>query len=100
MLDGTPMEPGKFKDLISYSGTEGICHDSCGKCGASLFYRSKERSDRNGFEFIDIAAGLLRSSKGVRAEDWIEWPFDRLSWRDDGVDDELIEALLENGRQR
>ena len=103
-------EKGLLGTLKLYQSTPGVWHDFCGKCGASVFYRSEGRTrDLGGAEVVDVAVGILRPGgavgvdetngvgAGVRCEGWLQWELDRVSFREDGLETEMIEALLKNG---
>ncbi|KAI4268851.1 MAG: hypothetical protein LQ337_007602, partial [Flavoplaca oasis] len=59
----------KMGTLKTYSHTPGSYRDFCGKCGATVFWRSEGRKG----DVIDISAGLLDAAEGARAEEWLEW---------------------------
>ena len=97
-MDGNPMDFDKLGTLKQYESSPGIHHDFCGRCGATVFYRSVPRRERHGYDVVDISVGLLRSKAGSRAEDWLQWDLSWVSWRSDALDEELIDALLESGK--
>lgn len=43
---------------------------------------------------IDVSAGLLQAT-GARAEDWLEWATDRISFAEMAVQHDLIHILEE-----
>lgn len=60
----------------------------CGTCGAMCFLQLSDRP-----QIIDVAAGLLRSEDGARAEDWSHWLTHGISFNKEGGKRPLIEAL-------
>ena len=52
-------------------------------------------------ELIDVAVGLLDAESGARAEEWIEFTYQRLSFREDGVAhaESMTKALEEGMRE-
>src|SRR5271170_5257517 len=44
-------------------------------------------------ELIDVSVSLLRAKEGSRAESWLSWWTERVSFREDPFDKKLIEAL-------
>ncbi|KAH7379057.1 Mss4-like protein [Cadophora sp. MPI-SDFR-AT-0126] len=65
--------------LKSYESSEGVVREFCGKCGATVFWR-KWRS-----ELIDVSVGLLEAEEGARAEKWLEWWTERVSFEEGAV---------------
>ena len=62
----------------------------CSVCGASVFYECESRP-----EVVNIAVGILRAQEGCLAESWLHWDWAKVSWAEDGVDQELVRALKE-----
>ncbi|ETS79012.1 hypothetical protein PFICI_08865 [Pestalotiopsis fici W106-1] len=56
-----------FGTIKKYQHVSGEERAFCATCGASIFV------DRHGLGTLRIAVGLFVSSKGARAEDWLEW---------------------------
>ncbi|KAI1619103.1 Mss4-like protein [Exophiala viscosa] len=66
----------------------------CRICGATVFWHCRERPD-----LVDVSVGLLRADEGSRAESWLHWWTDRVSFKEDALDQVLVSALelgLEN----
>ncbi|KAL8729949.1 MAG: hypothetical protein Q9166_004394 [cf. Caloplaca sp. 2 TL-2023] len=63
--------------LKRYSHTKWGNREFCGTCGATVFWHSDERPG-----IIDISAGLLDAEEGARAEEWLEWGTDRVSFEE------------------
>ncbi|KAK6383821.1 hypothetical protein LTS17_003113 [Exophiala oligosperma] len=84
---------GSLKQIES---SKDCFREFCGVCGATVFWHCKERP-----ELIDVSVGLLQAWEGSRAESLLEWWTGRVSFREDALDKELIEALeqglLESG---
>jgi len=60
-----------------------------------FYYRHRGNTGKE--DTIDIAAGLLESRAGVRAEDWLVWDHygeDMVAYREDAVDREFVEGLV------
>ncbi|PVH72597.1 hypothetical protein DL98DRAFT_470305 [Cadophora sp. DSE1049] len=66
--------------LKSYESSEGVVREFCAKCGATVFWRGKWRS-----ELIDVSVGLLEAEEGARAEKWLDWWTERVSFEEDAV---------------
>lgn len=71
-LDFSKIPPGI---LQSYSSSPGVTREFCGTCGATVFWHCDFRPD-----LIDVSVGLLRAREGARAESWLEWWTDRVSF--------------------
>lgn len=89
-----PYKP-QFGTLKSYNSSKGVARHFCSKCGAIVFFEDAERATTT---LLDVAVGLLSAPEGARAETWLEWRTERLSFREDaeGRADSLIEGI-ENG---
>lgn len=103
-LDAEGEEPFKlpFGTLKGYKSSPGVLRYFCGECGAIVFYTEEDR-DRT--SLLDVAAGLLGAEEGSRAESWLEWRTERLSFREDAVGRagslvEGIESGLREFRER
>lgn len=72
----------RFGSLQSYNSSEGVTRHFCSTCGAIVFYADVERDKTS---LLDVAAGLLSAPEGARAESWLEWRTERLSYREDAV---------------
>ncbi|KAB5559767.1 glutathione-dependent formaldehyde-activating enzyme [Coniochaeta sp. 2T2.1] len=73
--------------LKSYESSPGVAREFCPRCGATVFWHNKERA-----ELIDVSVGLLEAPEGARAESWLEWWTERVSFAE--------EAGAEVGRQQ
>ncbi|KIW90221.1 uncharacterized protein Z519_08865 [Cladophialophora bantiana CBS 173.52] len=65
------------------------CRSFCGRCGATIFYWHNERP-----EVVDVSVGILRSEDGAMAKNWLSWRKEGPSWKDDCVDEELLQAIF------
>lgn len=77
--------------LTRYTSSKGVYREFCGICGATAFWHCETRP-----RLIDVSVGLLRAPEGARAERWLDWWTERVSFREDAVDQPLI-AELEEG---
>lgn len=86
-LDGKPLnfETGSLKQ---YESAQGIYRNFCGTCGATAFWHCDERP-----ELIDVSVGLLDAKEGARAESWLQWWTDRISFEEAAQNKDLIARL-------
>ena len=84
-----------FGTLKTYNSSKGVMRSFCSVCGAIVFFADSERDKTT---LLDVAAGLLSAPEGSRAESWLEWRTERLSFREDAVGraGSLVEGI-ENG---
>ncbi|MCJ1306646.1 hypothetical protein MMC25_000289 [Agyrium rufum] len=87
--DGKPLDipMGTMKQYVS---SEGAYREFCSGCGANLFWYCDARPD-----LIDVSVGLMHAASGVRAEEWLEWHTERVSFAECAQNKELITALEE-----
>jgi len=72
------------KHLKQYLSSPGRFREFCDTCGATAFWWCTGRSD-----IIDVAVGLLdQNIDGVRAEEWLKWYQDRLSFIESADEEE------------
>ncbi|KAJ4388897.1 hypothetical protein N0V93_006358 [Gnomoniopsis smithogilvyi] len=64
--------------LQSYSSSPGVARDFCAKCGATVFWREQQNA-----EVVDISVGLFDALEGARAENWLEWWTERVSFSEE-----------------
>ncbi|KAL1968534.1 hypothetical protein VTN77DRAFT_1744 [Rasamsonia byssochlamydoides] len=76
-----------------YESSPAIFREFCNRCGATVFWHCQERPG-----VIDVSVGLLRSTNGARAEEWLEWATGRVSFSEDAHNKPLIQ-MLETGLQ-
>lgn len=87
-------EDGKALDfqmgtLKTYPSSEGVWREFCGVCGANVFWRCKE----NRPDLVDVSVGLLDPEEGARAENWLWWWKNRVSFREFCVSERLVASL-------
>ncbi|MCJ1450253.1 hypothetical protein MMC28_000582 [Mycoblastus sanguinarius] len=83
-------EPISFDvgSLKQYRSSDGVYREFCGRCGATVFWRSDDRP-----ELIDVSVGLLDAKEGSRAESWLSWRTDRVSFEEEAHKKDLIARL-------
>ncbi|KAM5348148.1 hypothetical protein ACJ41O_007972 [Fusarium nematophilum] len=64
--------------LQSYNSSPGAMRHFCGTCGATVFWREKDDAG-----VIDVSVGLLRAEEGARANSWLEWWTERVSFSEE-----------------
>ena len=85
--DGSPLDFA-MGTLKQYNSSEGVWREFCGVCGAVVFYHNDERPG-----LIDVSVGLMEAESGARAEEWLEWPRDEVSYAEYAQNKSLIESL-------
>jgi hypothetical protein len=89
LLDGSPFDFASGT-LKQYTSSEGVYREFCAVCGATAFWHCETRP-----ELIDVSVGLLRAQEGARAENWLEWWTERVSFREEAVDELLVTGFEE-----
>lgn len=74
--------------LRRFQSSEGIYREFCRSCGATVFWHCDERPD-----LIDVSVGLLHAENGARAESWLEWWTERVSFEENAQNKALISRL-------
>ena len=74
--------------LKRYKSSEGTFREFCSRCGATVFWHCDQRP-----HLIDVSVGLLDAMEGARAETWLEWWTDRVSFEEDAHNRELVSRL-------
>ncbi|KAI0162215.1 hypothetical protein GGR57DRAFT_453418 [Xylariaceae sp. FL1272] len=64
--------------LSSYESKAGVRREFCARCGATVFWRDRWRS-----ELMDVSVGLLDAQQGARAESWLDWWMKRVSFEEE-----------------
>ncbi|KAH6628750.1 hypothetical protein F5144DRAFT_323792 [Chaetomium tenue] len=64
--------------LKEYDSSPGRAREFCAVCGATVFWHDTFRPD-----LIDVSAGLFRAEEGARAEHWLEWWTERVSFSEE-----------------
>lgn len=90
--------------LQAYESSPGVIREFCPRCGANVFWHDKWRP-----QLIDTSVGLLCAGDGARAESWLDWWRERVSFEEDAALDRhgaaarwatvLVSALEENLRR-
>lgn len=86
-LDGKPLD-FNAGTLKRYDSSEGVYREFCSKCGATVFWHSDSRPD-----LIDVSVGLLDAEEGPRAESWLGWRTERVSFEEEAQNKDLISKL-------
>lgn len=73
-----------------YESSKDVLREFCSVCGATLFWHCKWRPD-----LIDVSVGLLDPKQGARADGWLDWWTDRVSFSELAVSKSLIGSLEE-----
>ena len=87
-MHGEPLDFEKMHDLAEYRSSEGVRRYFCSKCSATVFWCCDVRPD-----LIDVSVGLLDAEEGARAESWLEWRTDRISFDEDAPNRALVQSL-------
>ena len=77
--------------LKKYESSSGVYREFCSICSATVFWHNDDRPD-----IVDVSVGLLDSERGARAEDWLEWWTERVSFEELAQNPKYI-ALLSQG---
>ena len=78
----------KMGTLKQFQSTAGIYREFCSSCGATIFWHCDERPD-----LVDVSIGLLHSESGARAESWLDWWTQRVSFQEVAPNKALISSL-------
>ncbi|MCJ1367282.1 hypothetical protein MMC16_006414 [Acarospora aff. strigata] len=79
--------------LRCYASSPGTFRDFCRVCGATVFWHSNKRPD-----LVDVSVGLLNAESGARAEEWLDWFTERVSFQEDALNKSLVEGLAKGLR--
>ncbi|KAK7403260.1 hypothetical protein QQX98_010994, partial [Neonectria punicea] len=83
--------------LTSYRSSPDVLREFCGICGATVFWHDKWRPD-----LIDVSVGLLKAEEGARADSWVDWCTERVSFVEEtetgrlGEEARRAKALMES----
>lgn len=80
--------------LKRYASSPGVWREFCGVCGATVFWHCEWRPD-----LVDVSVGLLDPAEGARAENWLDWWTERVSFEEMAVSRSLVGALEEGLRE-
>ncbi|EXJ90524.1 hypothetical protein A1O1_03627 [Capronia coronata CBS 617.96] len=78
-------EMGSLKEIES---SKNCFRSFCGTCGATVFWHCRTRPG-----LVDVSVGLLRAEEGSRAERWLQWWTERVSFMEDALDQALVGDL-------
>ena len=87
LMDGSPFNL-PFGTLKEHRSSPGRARYFCERCGAMAFWTEKGQ-----FPVIDVAVGLLNAESGARAEEWLDWCTDRVSFEEDAPNNAFVDAL-------
>ena len=85
---GKPLDLDSMAGITEYRSSQGVHRHFCSKCGATAFWRCDPRPD-----LIDVSVGMLNAGEGARAESWLEWWTDRISFDEEAPNRSLVENL-------
>lgn len=74
-LDFDKLPEGTLK---TFSSSPGVFREFCGGCGATVFWHDTSRPG-----IIDVSVGILLAQEGSRADDWLSWWTERVSFEED-----------------
>lgn len=83
--------------LTHYMTSHDVHRYFCSQCGATIFYLKDGKVKDPG---IDLAAGLIDSASGVRAQDWLDWTkYEALvEYKENASDHQFVQCLVEGVR--
>ena len=85
---GDPLDIEIMQGLTEHKSSEGVHRHFCSQCGATVFWRGDARPD-----LIDVSVGLLGAEEGARAESWLSWWTNRISFEELAPNKTLIGSL-------
>lgn len=91
-LDGSPLSYD-ITTLQRYESSPGVYREFCRACGATVFWHCEERPG-----VVDVSVGLLQAKTGARAEGWLRWAINRVSFSEQAPDKGLIRTLQDGLR--
>jgi len=84
----------RMEGLVRYESSPGTFRESCGTCGAVVFFWKTSRDPM----VLDISAGLIdQEQEGARAERWFAWR-EEVECPEDAIDKAGLKALEEGMR--
>ncbi|KAL8762622.1 MAG: hypothetical protein Q9184_001423 [Pyrenodesmia sp. 2 TL-2023] len=86
-LDGKELEYS-MGTLKRYQHSKRAYREFCGTCGATVFWHCDERPG-----VVDVSVGLLDAEEGARAENWLEWATDRVSFEECAQNKTLVSSI-------
>jgi len=83
------------QNLKQYVSSPGRYREFCQTCGATVFWWSEGRPD-----ILDLSVGLVdQEIDGARAENWLDWHRDRVSFSEEALSRETIDGLTAGLKQ-
>lgn len=92
-LDGKDLEYS-MGTLKRYQHSKRAYREFCGTCGATVFWHCDERPG-----VVDVSVGLLDAEEGARAENWLEWATDRISFEECAENKTLVSSISQGLRK-
>jgi hypothetical protein len=93
-LDGKLLDlAGVVEGCVRYESSPDVDRFFCRECGATAFFWDHRLEGSERAKEVDVAAGLLRSKRGVLAEDWLEWKRE-VKYVEDAIDSEFVEGFV------
>jgi hypothetical protein len=87
--DGSPFPDERlWGTMRAYRSSERVTRRFCSVCGANVFWDGDERPS-----LVDVSVGLLDAGSGARAEEWLSWCRERVSFREEAHNRGLVEGL-------
>ena len=77
-----------FRSMKPYNSSKGVTRAFCRVCGAVIFFSDDSRP-----YLFEVAVGLLRASRGPRAEELLEWETGRVSFEEEALNKLLVDGL-------
>ena len=74
--------------LAHFESSPGVLREFCTVCGATAFWRCADRP-----ALIDVSVGLLRATEGSRADSWLSWHKQRVSFKEDAFEPDFVGQL-------
>lgn len=88
-MDGKPLDFAAMGDALGeHQSSKGVHRQFCRTCGATVFWRDDVRPG-----LIDVSVGLLNAEEGSRAESWLYWRTERVSFEEEAPNRVLVESL-------
>lgn len=77
-----------FGTLKPYTSSPDVTRYFCKVCGCGVFWTGQSRP-----ELIDVAVGILDAQEGARAESWLKWVKERVSFEEEAGDVGLVQEV-------
>ena len=85
-LDGKPFD-SETGTIQQYRSSPGVRRGFCRVCGANVFWHADGRAG------MDLSVGLFDAPSGARAEEWLEWWTERVSFEELAANKVYISSL-------